>query len=424
MKKSSIRQALAAVAATLVGSAVTHAAGPNKTETSILVYSERQRVRATEGNFSLSKQLKNDYALNLRLTIDGLTGATPTGASPSKYAQTVTRPSGGKTVTIPAGEFPVDEYFKDTRFSAEVGVAKPIGSFSTVSATAVGSSEHDYKSIGLALGATRDFNRRNTTIGISAAYARDVITPVGGFYPEFSEVGEELPDDSEARLARFEGRKKKVTDFVLSMTQVVDRKTLLRVNYALGRSSGYHTDPYKIFSVVQGADSTDPGEPMTSYYERRPERRSKNAVFAELRRHMLGSVTTLSYRYFWDDWDVVSHSIDAGVMISTKRGLSLLPRLRWYYQSQAKFYRPFVVDGQPLPEFMSSDSRLAAFTGITGGLSVGVPVNAASKVTVSTEYYLQRGDNSPPNDLGQPLPFDLFPKLDVVMVRVGYVHSF
>lgn len=424
MKKTSIRQALAAIAATLVGSAVAHAAGPNKTETSILVYSERQRVRATEGSFSLSKQLQNNYSLNLRLTIDGLTGATPTGGSPSKYAQTVTRASGGKTITVPAGEFPVDEYFKDTRFAAEAGISKPIGGETTISATAIGSSEHDYKSLGLSLGASRDFNRHNTTLGMTVAYSRDVINPVGGFADSYTEVGEERPDDRDSRLARFQGKVKRVGDVVVSFTQVLDRKTFLRVNYALGRSSGYHTDPYKIISAVQPADSVDPGEPTRNFYERRPDERNRNAVYAELRRHLAGATTTLSYRYFWDDWEVVSHSVDAGLAFNVSRQITASPRVRWYHQTQAKFYRTFLIEGAAFPEYASADSRLAGFSAVTAGLSVGVPVNPTSKLTLTTEYYLQRGDTSPPADYGAELPFELFPKLDVIMIRLGYAHNF
>ncbi len=409
--------------ATLVGSTAAHAAGGHS-ETSLLIYSERDRVRATEGNFSLTKPIKSDYTLNLRLTFDGLTGATPTGRSPSKYPQTLTRASGGKTITVPAGEFPVDEYFKDTRFAAEASLARPLGRKTTGSVGAAASSERDYKSIGVNGGLTREFNRNNTTLGLAAAYTRDVITPVGGFYEPFSVFGEELDEDRDDRLARFAGKSKRVTDLVFSLTQVLDRMTVVRMNFSRSHASGYQTDPYKIISVVQPPDSADAGEPTRDLYERRPDTRSKYAVYVELRRQIAGCATSIASRYFWDDWGIESYSIDLATRLGIGKRGALQPRLRWYRQAQADFYAPFLVDGRPLPEYASADGRLSQFYAITSGITWSVPVSERSYVNITTEYYLQRGDSSPPPEYGSQLTFDLFPKLDVVMLRLGYARDF
>lgn len=419
-----IQKALAALTATLMGGSIVHAGDGNRSETSLLIYSERDRARATEAAFNLTKQLKNDFTLGLRLTYDGLTGSTPTGASPSRYAQTVTRASGGRTVTVPAGEFPVDEYFADRRFSGSADLSHPLGRMSTATVGAHFSSEHDYRSIGLSAGLTRDFNRRNTTVGVSAAFSHDVVKPVGGFYQSFSVVGTELNESVEERRARFEGKVKSVYDFVFSITQVLDRNTLLRLNYSLGRSDGYLTDPYKIVSVVQSPDSTDPGEPVENLYEHRPGVRHQNAVFAQLRKHILGLTADLSYRFYWDDWSVESHAAEIGWHIDFKNKGAVAPRVRWYHQSAAEFSAPFLVQGEPLPDYVSADSRLAAFDALTYGLTYSIPVNPTSRLALTAEYYTQRGDRSPPSSFSTPLAFDLFPKLDVVMVRLGYTHEF
>ena len=420
----SIKGALTALTATLVGSSVAPVAAQNQTETSILVYSESERMRATELNFSLTKQMKNDYLLNMRLSYDALTGATPTGASPSKYPQTITRASGGQAITVPAGEHPVDENFKDARFAGEANVSHPLGRHSTWSLGIHLSSEQDYKSVGVNAGLTREFNKKNTTVGVSAAFSRDKVSPVGGFYVPFSDVDAELNETRDERLARFEGRPKKVYDFVFSLTQVLNRKTVFRANFTTGKSSGYMTDPYKIISSVLPPDTIDAGEPVQNLYENRPGERNRNAAFAEIRRFIFGTSVGVSYRYFWDDWDVVSHSVDVSTRVNLHKHGAFTPRVRWYHQSEASFYRPFLVQGQPLPIYASSDSRLAAFNAITYGLSYSVPVNSTSRLNVSTEYYTQRGDLSPPAGYEGQLAHDLFPKLDVVMIRVGYTHDF
>ena len=96
------------------------------------------------------------------------------------------------------------------------------------------------------------------------------------------------------------------------------------------------------------------------------------------------------------------------------------PHVRWYTQSQADFFAPFLVQGSSLPAYVSADSRLSNFDAWTYGLNYSVPVTARGRISFGLEYYLQRGDNSPPAGFDAPLPHDLFPALDVVMVRLGY----
>jgi hypothetical protein len=424
MPRNSIRNTLAALTAALIGVPVVNSGEINRTETSILIYSEKDRARATEATFSLSKELKHQYLLDLRLTYDGLTGATPTGASPSKYAQTLTRASGGQTIDLQAGEFPVDENFQDTRFAADVAMSHLLGKETMVKLGTHLSSEHDYRSIGLSTTITHDFNRRNTTIGLGASIAHDVVKPVTGFYVPFSEVGVDLNETSTERRERFKGRDKNVYDVILSLAQVLDRRTVVRFSFSASRSSGHMTDPYKMLSIVQSPDSADPGEPVLNVYESRPDSRQQNVAFAELRKLIFGSATALSYRFYWDDWNVRSHTADVSLNLDLKHKGVMTPRVRWYRQSAADFHVPFLVEDDPLPSYASADSRLSKFTAFTYGLGYSVPVNSNSKINLGLEYYIQRGDVSPPPTLSSALNFDLFPKLDVVMVRLGYVHEF
>ncbi len=43
---------------------------------------------------------------------------------------------------------------------------------------------------------------------------------------------------------------KDVLDFLVGVTQVINRSTLVQLNYSLSQSDGDLTDPYKIISVV------------------------------------------------------------------------------------------------------------------------------------------------------------------------------
>ena len=98
-------------------------------------------------------------------------------------------------------------------------------------------------------------------------------------------------------------------DILLGVTQVLDRKSLLQVNYTLSSNNGYMTDPYKILSVVDSNTgliiNTDP-----YLYENRPDSRLSQSLYAKYVHQFNEDVIYLSYRYFWDDWDITAHTID------------------------------------------------------------------------------------------------------------------
>lgn len=213
-------------------------------------------------------------------------------------------------------------------------------------------------------------------------------------------------------------------DAVFGVSQVFDRNTIFRVNYSFSRLTGYMNDPYKVLSIVQDRNSAEPGEPVGYVYEGRPDSRSKHAVYGEVRRFISGHTVDLSYRYFWDNWGIRSHTADFYFLWQTKSGKGIQPHVRWYHQGQADFYRPFLDQNAPLVKYASADYRLAKFDALTLGLQFLVPVSAISKLSITGEYYTQMGDSSPPEAFGSLLEMDLFPKMDAFMIRIGYAHNF
>jgi len=132
----------------------------------------------------------------------------------------------------------------------------------------------------------------------------------------------------------------------------------------------------------------------------------------------------LSYRYFWDEWGITSHAVDLITRMPWGNGKALEPHVRWYRQSAADFYRTYLVENQLVPQHASADARLAAFDAITAGLKFSLPMNGVDRLGLSTEYYTQMGKHGPPDAIGILSQYDLFPALDVFMVRVGFEHGF
>ncbi len=419
-----IGEALTAVTAVLVGSSPAGGAGLNQSETSLLIYSESNRVRATEAMFSLEKRMQSGDLLGLRFTYDGLTGASPTGESPSKRAQTVTRPSGGSRTVVPAGEIPTDDGFADTRFALDASLSRTVSFGTDISGGIHLSREHDYKSVGLSGSITKGLDSTMTSLGISVSINRDAIKPIDGVPTEFASTTAEVEEDEYGRRITNGGRNKNVVDAAISLTRVLSPRVLARIGYSLDYAAGYLTDPYKVISVVQPADGEDPGEPVEALFEKRPDRRIGNAVSCEIRTYTLGLFTESEYRFFWDDWGVTSHTAYLAIKLDMHEIGAIRPHLRWYHQNRADFSRPFLLQGEPLPEYVSADSRLAKFDAITSGVSYMVPTSPQTKLSLTLEWYSQRGDRSPPEAFGPLLAFSLFPDLDAVMLRAGIIHDF
>ena len=427
-KRESIRYAVTALTAALIGSSAARAADQDQVESSLLIYSEKDRVQAAEGIVGITKHLRGEYLLGLHFTFDGLTGPSPNGAAPSSKIQTFTRPSGNGFYSVQPGKIPLDDTFKDTRLAADASLAKPLGRMTQASAGIHLSAEHDYSSIGFNAGLTQDFFQRNTTLGLSGAYSRDAVKPVGGALPAYSQV---LPPSNNG--GEHEGENegeggasypKDVIDAVVSINQVVTRSTIVRTNYSYSRSKGFLRDPYKILSVIQDANSANPGQADTYIYEKRPDSRTKQAIYAEVRQYLGGHAMDFSYRYFWDDWGVTSRTADFFFTWQFKNGHTFQPHVRWYNQSAADFHRYFLVQNEPLPENASADSRLAKFEALTVGAEYSLPVNTALRLRFTGEYYTQMGDSSPPEAFGELRQFDLFPKLQAFMFRIGFVRDF
>lgn len=416
----SIRNTLALATAALISEPAVAGAASSKLESTILLYSETDRVSAVEGAVELKKEIAENQHFQVKVTFDGLTGATPSGATPSRNIQTYTRPSGNGSYTVPAGQIPLDDTFHDTRTAVNASYSRPLDRFTTVSLGGNASVEYDYRSLGLNLSIARDFNRRNTTVSLALAASNDVIKPEGGIPIPFAAMA---PAGSPtARSGSQES--KDVYDLVVGLTQILDRNSLVRLSYSNSRSTGYLKDPFKVLSVLQPDTAGSPGEPTSIVYENRPDRRTKQALFGQLRRYLGGHTVDVSYRYFWDNWGVRSHTIDLFFLMNLKAGRSIQPHLRWYHQGAADFYRAYLVEGEPLPAEASADYRLAAFNAITVGLQYAFKVYQEHTLKITAEYYKQIDASNGTGPIMALQGVDLYPDTKAIMLRLGYGLGF
>ena len=379
-------------------------------ESAILYYSEQDRVTTIEPVVRMTKKLSEDEAISIRLVVDSLTGSSPSGAVPSTTPQTFTSPSGNQTYSTPANTTPLDPTFLDTRVALTLDWTRPLGAERRIVYTGHVSTEYDYTSIGVGATVSQDFNNRHTTLTAGLSYNADQVKPVGGVplglapQPAFPGVKPTVGTDDD----------KTVVEALLGVTQVVNRTTLMQLNYTYGLDSGYLTDPYKLVSVVDPVT----GIPLQTLYEKRPEDRARNALYWRALKAFDRDVLNVSYRYYWDDWGIKSHTVDLRYRWDL-RGAYLEPHLRFSNQvSAADFYRPFLRTGEAA-QFASADYRLAKMTTGTAGVKYGIPTRTG-EFSVRLEYMVQTGEDHPAGAPGQLASQDLFPDTKAVLLQVSY----
>ena len=385
-------------------------------DSAVAYYHENGRIQAVEPVVDVAKVFANGQSLNFNATFDALSGASPNGALPSRSAQTFASPSGkaGHQYTVGPGQLPADPNYHDTRAAVGGDWTVP---FTRVDQVTVGgkiSAEEDFFSTTVNASMAHDFNDKNTTVSFGIDNEFDSIHPIGGA---------PLPGSDYALAEKQTGSKTKDgVGLLLGVTQVMTRNWLTEFNVSVDRFKGYLNDPYKFTSIIDSAGGT------TGYeYEIRPDQRTRKSAYWENRVAWSSRISTaLSLRYMTDDWSVKSDTAQLHLRWSfSNRDRYIEPTVRWYRQTAAEFFTPFVLNTQkPATGYESSDARLAAFHAVTYGVKyaqklAGLGDRPESEISIRAEYYQQTlAVRTPVPEALQGL--DLYPGLKAVLVQIGW----
>jgi hypothetical protein len=412
--------------------------GRTRVDSAVLFYKEANgRVQATEPVVSVTINGSDSEVLSLKLTADSLTGATPNGATPWRQDQTfttpaqapgttttVTRASGGSQIvtipgtgtiarqyTVPANQLPVDSGFMDQRYAVDLGYSAPWGANSRYSVGGSYSTEKDYTSYTATAGLTRDFFHKNTTVSAGLNYEYDESKPYFGTPTPLGVMSAEPKGGNES---------KSVFGLVAGVSQVMNRYWLAQLNYSIGSSSGYQTDPYRIISVVHPLS----GAPLQYLYESRPQSRLRQSIYFGNKIAIGPTFADVSARAYHDDWGVNSYTVEASDRIPLGQRFFIEPGVRWYSQSAADFFHNYLVSGDAIPRFASSDSRLDKFTAVTGSLKLGYKFTPTNEVYLQVEDYKQSGTSHPTDAIGLLSAQDLFSGVNATSVIMGLSFAF
>ncbi len=286
------------------------------------------------------------------------------------------------------------------------------------------SQERDFTSLFGHLSGSRDFNRKLTTLtgGISYTHNKtdalldhDVVPHV---YEPYMLTYERRGDDiynrtfssSQLMLEEHGPRLKGERDdwaANLGITQILNPTALVEANLSFTRSDGYQANPYKAVEVAfidplkqkgqAGGDETANyvyDAELVALLEQRPDLRNQSALSLGYVQYVAATDGALhtKYRYFQDNWGIRAHTLNVEFIQPLGDHWSIAPRLRYYSQTQADFYTPYLIteqglyspiagsdastpDTKPfdrslLPAHYSSDARLSGYGTFTAGITL------------------------------------------------------
>jgi hypothetical protein len=215
----------------------------------------------------------------------------------------------------------------------------------TLSGAYIFSNENDYTSHNMALGVAQDLLQKNTTLALGYGYSWNEVGRSGE--ANFHCVGQ---PQGPCLL--------QVHNIDATWTQVLTPKTLMQAGYSFQYALGYQASPYRFVHTESGV--TVP--------ETDPDRRARHAFVLALKRHVASdSALEASYRFYFDDWGVMSHTAILQYTIDFER-VTLRLRERFYYQNGASFFQSQYTDASS--PYITADRELSTFFANVAGVKL------------------------------------------------------
>ena len=279
------------------------------------------------------------------------------------------------------------------------------------------SSERDYESRFTNLGLRLDFDQKRTTLDIGASYTNSfshalIIHDTAGF---LSDNGFKSQIRSASGVGTFVEGVKEDWAGSLNLTKIINKEAIAKVGVGFTHSAGYMENPYKAVTAIfiQPNDGTVvdflDGAPYVgktfAYMEDRPNNRNQLSLNAGWVQYVepLDAALHFDYKYFFDDWGINAHTFESNWVQPLGAGWTVTPRVRFYSQSAANFYYPYLVSfGADIPDAsvgynrlptkeFSSDHRLSAYGTLSGGVMLSKQLAKGIRLDAGFEYYTHKG---------------------------------
>lgn len=282
---------------------------------------DRYEIDTHQLGFATALGAKTD--MNLELMVESMSGASPWYVMPDAQ---------GKPVQVMSGAS-----IKEDRYDLQGSVNRYIDS-DTVATVSLGySDEDDYRAVNVGLSGEKSWPERQLTLSGGIGYSDDELEPTQGKIP------------TSVRSAE----KDNLTAFIgLSVT--LNKRTAVQTSLSVSDQSGFLSDPYKRAFIV--------GPTATIAPDTRPDERQQWIWLTRLRHFIPGvnAAVHADYRYFDDDWNVESHTLELGWYQNIGETWRVDTAVRYYSQTASYFYAPYYLSPRA-DGLASSDYRLSPY---------------------------------------------------------------
>lgn len=286
------------------------------------------------------------------------------------------------------------------------------------------SVESDYRSGFARLAGRVDFDRKRTSLQLSSTYSASEIDARLDHdavpYIDLSAYAGEIHNRMSGAPVLRENR----SDWTLEagLNRVLRESTQLVTSLQFRRSDGFLGNPYKVVEVAFIDPTQQFLAPPGGFYgdvhallERRPGNRHQLTWSTQLLQDFdpVDAAISLRYSLYHDDWGIDAHTVEAQWRQELGETWLVTPRVRYYSQGAADFYRPFLisqqayllVDSDPegnilsltpfshrlLPGQYSADHRLSGFGALSGGVVVQKQLARVFLLELGFEYSRHQG---------------------------------
>ena len=352
-----------------------------------LKYSENDdRIEVDAPSFELNKDFGVDYTLNVKLISDTVSGATPvylnsTSSSTTSGASTVANSLKSNTnpnitrdnddddddTTSGASKTSDDDdnennsstglkkqnvAMEEERIYSSISLVTRLENRDEITTSIVTSRESDYDSDTLSMDYLLWANSsKNRSYNFGFAYQRDEVLIKNCSSSNYICSGVSDGSSIKKELKNFSTE--------IGLTQIIDKESLLKFSIFYGKEDGYLSNPH--YNVVRNYNGTT----ADFIKERRPDtRRSYGFNTKYIRSYTSKLATNYRYRFYTDEWDITSHTIDTNNYYESDEKTTLGFGIRYYMQSEAKFFSDNVYNFTD-QTYASHDDRLSDFNAIT-----------------------------------------------------------
>lgn len=249
------------------------------------------------------------------------------------------------------------------------------------------SNEYDYTSVGFGGGIVKLLNNKNTEFSLKANVYLDQWRPIYPkelidfkdnrfFYNVIDENGISTSNYNPIQFSTLDKVNRNSYSASFGFSQVATKNMQFSLFFDVIQQQGLLSTPYH---RVHFADKPDYYVGQAQYIpvyettqnqgvykladdiERLPDSRTKIPFGARLNYYVNERITIRTYyRYYWDNWDISSHTLSVELPLKLNEKFTIFPMYRYYSQQQSKYFAPFEKHFST-EEYYTSDYDLSSF---------------------------------------------------------------